>query len=136
MSSAEKFNRIGQSKVPQKFAAKLPDLMNIVRTESVPDGKGGFKKGTPANTNADPVPCFYGPDTKSAKSDMAESLTSVTQYIVLFAYCSLSGAAYSIKTSDRLQVLPRGAVSEQIFKIIGLRNTSGLIWEAVCEKEN
>ena len=129
------FNSLGNS-LPQILNGFAADHLNIRRSAQISDGAGGIGFAPPFSTNAAPVPCVYKPSIKSVKDDKADRLLSFTLYIVTFAFCDQNNIAYDVRTDDRLEVMARAAVPVQVFRIVGLKNQNGIVWEAVCEKEN
>ena len=69
------------------------------------------------------------------KGEHGDRLISVTQYDVIFP-SNQFGRAVDVKVSDRLQVLERGNQDEKLFRVIAVKNDSGVVLTAVCDLEN
>lgn len=136
MAMADVFNRLGERVIPSVASKVFPDRMNILREISVSDGGGGIIKSGSNAVNPAPIPCVYEPFTdKGYKAVEGEALTSRVQYKVTFP-TNQNGESVDFKSSDRIRVLARGNQLEKTFKVIGIKNDSGVIYEAVTELED
>ena len=130
---------LGQIKVPAvfaKLAAKgLCELMNITG-ETNSQGAGGGRVKTPT-TDYEDVPVIYEPAKQSSQRvTKGEMTVSVQQYILTFP-THLNGVRIDIDAKKhRLTVLARGNEPEKVFRIEAIRDESGVVFEAVCTKEN
>ena len=135
MSTAAVFNQLGQTVMPTVFAAVFPDTMTVQGETAASDSGGGRVKAarTDVYTN---VPVMYEPMQIENRSASGDKLVSFQQYKLTFpAY--QSGVRLDIDPkAHRFLVGARGDEPEKVFKMVALRDLSGLLFEAICTKEN
>ena len=133
-------NSLGQTKVPSVFAniqAKgLCDLMNIVALALTKDTGGRYKKTASSNAYSN-VPVTIEPIQRLAEKKIsADQTVSVVRYKLTFP-THQNGVRINIDPkAHRLNVIARGNEPAKVFRVIGVKEQSGVVFEAECEKEN
>lgn len=136
MGMADVFNKLGEQIIPSVARKVFPDSMNILRESKTSDGGGGVISTGLSAINPTPIPCTYEPFTdKGYKAVGGDALTSTVQYKITFP-TNQNGALIGILPSDKIRVLSRGNQTEKTFRVIGIKNDSGVIYEAVTEFED
>lgn len=136
MSLAAVFDKLGQSVMPSVGAAVFPDLMNITGETTVAGTGGGVVKSA-AEPLWEDVPVAYEPMQTENRLTSGDKLLSVQQYMVTFPTHTADAIRIDIDPkAHKLVVLERGNEPEKIFRIVALREQSGVVFEAVCNKEN
>lgn len=132
-------NDLGQTVLPQIFnslnAAGLTDLMNITgETRTQGTGGGQIKSASP---NAyENVPVSYEPNYQNSRNNDSDRSVSLNEYVLTFP-THKNGARINVDVKNhRLTVIARGNEPAKTFRIISVRDLQGVIFEAVCEKEN
>lgn len=134
MSLATTFNLLGEKIIPNIAAKVFPDLMDIIRETTTSDDGGGRKKTTA--TYLANVPCTYEPFTdKGLKTITGDALNSLVHYRITFP-TNQSGTAIAVRPDDRLKVLARGTQAQKVFRIVGIKNDSGVVFEAIAILES
>ena len=97
---------------------------------------GGFVKSA-ASEIALEVPVTYEPMQIENRLNTADKLISIQQYMLTFPTHDSSQIRYDIDPkAHRLVVDERGNEPEKTFRIVALREVSGVVYEAICTKEN
>lgn len=132
-------NDLGQNIIPTIFAslnnAGLTDLMDITSETNNSDSGGGYVKASTASAYSN-VPVAYEPQQIETRAAQGGKQLSALEYILTFPTYTAAGARINVTPSHRLKVLARGSEPIKTFRIIGLKDLSGVYWEAVCTKEN
>lgn len=126
---------LGVTELPPVFAEVMPDLMDIISESNSTDSGGGRVKTATASAYAN-VPVSYEAMNNEARAVEGGKQLSVTEYLLTFPSYTTAGARINTLPSHRLKVLARSAEPIKWFRIISLRDISGVYWEAVCEKED
>lgn len=135
---SEIFDMLGQDVIPEIGGLVFPDLMNIEQDVVTAGPGGGEIKGTPKKVYTD-VPCTYEPsNTSNRKVAVGEQPVSIQEYIVTFPTHDPSTENRIVinESRHRLRVLERGNEPEKLFRISSIRDQSGVVFEAVCVREN
>jgi hypothetical protein len=133
-------NDLGQTILPSVFsslnAAGLVDLMTIQTEGNATTGTGGGRiKGTPTSAYT-AVPVSYEPTVSGKRIFVAERNISVQQYTLTFP-THQSGVRLNIDPKlHRLIVTARGNEPAKTFRILSIMDVSGVVFEAICEREN
>jgi hypothetical protein len=131
-------NDLGQTIIPGVFAALnnagLTDTMTVYGESLTSDSGGGFRKTQ--TTVYSSVPVTYKPNTNNARNVQGERQLSVNEYIVTFPTNSSAGSRYTVTPSHRLVVAARGNEPAKTFRIISIADKGGMVYEAICVKEN
>jgi hypothetical protein len=135
-------NDLGRTILPSVFkslnAAGIVDTMTVVAESAVTIGTGGERiKGTASEAYED-VPVSYEPTaTNSTSRTVAgDKAVSSAQYTLTFPVHMNNGDRIEIDPkSHRLIVNARGDEPVKTFRIIRIRDVSGVVFEAVCERE-
>lgn len=136
MSLAAVFDTLGQTVLPQVAAAVFPDLMNITG-ETRSAGTGGGQIKSAVTESYWDVPVTYEPMQIENRLTSADKLLSTQQYMVTFPTHEPSGVRIDIDPKQhKLVVLERGNEPEKTFRIVSIRDQSGVVFEAICTKEN
>lgn len=128
-------DKLAERIAPKIFDKVAPDLLNVLRSESVSDGKGGQRKGAFEKENRWLIPCIYEPGGVSVKDVKSNEWRTIQGYKVKFPRI-YQGRTVDIKTSDRIEIQQRGLVPVKILKIEALRDYSGVYFEAGCTAES
>ena len=135
MSLASVFNELGQTIMPTVFAEVMPDTLNVIEFTNVSDNAGG--QFTTSATVYEDVSCVYEPMEIEYRRVASDKTISIQQYRVTFATHDDLQARIDIDPRvHRLNVIARGNEPAKVFRIIALRDISGVVFEAVCEREN
>lgn len=136
MSLADVFNTLGQTVMPKVTAAAFPDTMTV-KGETTSAGTGGGRVKSAATDVYESVPCSYEATRVENRLTSADKLLSIQQYLVTFPTHDKFRVRYEVDVKKhRLVVNARGTEPAKTFRIIALRDLSGVIFEAVCEREN
>lgn len=136
MSLAAVFDQLGQSVMPMVTAAVFPDTMTVYGETTLSDSGGGRVKSAVEEVYIE-VPCTYEAMQTENRLNSADKLLSIQQYMMTFPTHNGNQIRYDIDPKvHRFVVDARGNEPEQTFRIVALRNVSGVIFEAVCTKEN
>lgn len=131
---------LGQEVMPEVFGslndAGITETMDILRRVVTAGTGGGRIKGSETREYRD-IPVTVNVQTSVDWRTVAgEKAISVQEYILIFA-THIDGERIDIDTKGhRLKVLARGNESDKYFRIKSIRDKSGVIFEAVCEREN
>jgi hypothetical protein len=131
-------NDLGQTILPSVFSslnsAGLADTMTIKSESAATIGTGGERiKGTATDAYTS-VPVSYEP-ASAGKRIVGDKATSSVQYVLTFP-THASGSRINIDPKiHRLIVASRGNEPAKTFRILGIRDVSGVVFEAVCERE-
>ncbi len=130
-------NDLGQSIIPGVFAALnnagLTDTMTVYGESLTSDSGGGFRKTQ--TTIYSSVPVTYKPNTNNSRNAQGERQLSVNEYILTFPTTSPSGTRYTVTPSHRLVIAARDEPAKT-FRIISIADRGGVVYEAICVKEN
>ena len=133
-------NDLGQTILPSVFsslnAAGIVDTMTIKAETAVTIGSGGERiKGTASNAYTS-VPVSYEPaQSSNTRITSGDKAVSTQQYILTFP-THQSGSRINIDPkSHRLVVNARGNEPAKTFRISAIKDVSGVVFEAVCERE-
>src|SRR5687767_10882760 len=114
--------------------AKYPDRMTIVG-ENAAQGTGGgiIKSGTSnAYTN---VPCAYLEQSIENQVISADQRVSIQQYILELPVIH-SGVRINATANQKFVVAARGSEPAKTFRPVATPDHLGVIYRAVCTKEN
>ena len=133
-------NYLGQTGFPQIAAVIFLDTMTIQASVTTKGSGGGQVKSGTTDVYTD-VPVNYIPIMRQERRDTEnEQLTSFEDYVLAFpTHQDIGGDNVRIDldpTKHRFIVQPRGNEPEKTFRFISLREDSGVVFEAVCQKEN
>lgn len=132
-------NDLGQTILPDVFAALnaagLVDTMTVYSETNTSDSGGGFRKTqTTAYSN---VPVSYKPNQNNYRAEQGGRVISVNEYILTFPTHDANASRINVDPkSHRLAVNARGNEPAKTFRIISLTDKGGVIFEAICTKEN
>lgn len=136
MSLAGVFNKLGQTVIPKIGVSVFPDTCRITGETTAVGSGGGRVKSVVTESYFD-VPCTYEPTQVENRLTSADKLISLQQYIVTLPTHDASGTRIDLDPKvHKIVVNERGNEPEKTFKIVALRDVSGVVFEAVCEKEN
>jgi hypothetical protein len=135
MSLAAVFDILGQQVMPTVATAAFPDTMDI-KAEVNAAGPGGGRIKSRTSTAYEAVPCTYKPLQVETRLNSADKLVSLQQYMVTFPTHHQGERVDIDPKTHSLTVLERGNEPEKVFKIISIRDKQGVIFEAICTKEN
>ncbi len=137
MNLASVFNTLGQTVIPDIASKVFPDTMTIKAEGNATTGTGGGRiKGT-ATDYLTGVPVAYEATGSNDKSQMlaGDKAISTQQYILTFA-THKSGSRINLDPKvHRLVVDARGNEPAKAFRIITIKDSMGVVFEAVCERE-
>jgi hypothetical protein len=119
------FDSLGQDILPEIGAIAFPDTMRITG-ETTAAGTGGGRVKSAALEVYDDVPVTYE----------ADKLISLQQYKLTFPTHYLGFRLEIDVKQHKFIVNERGNEPEKVFKVIALRDISGVVFEAICDKEN
>lgn len=133
-------NDLGQTILPSVFSslnsAGLVDTMTIKsESASSTDTGGGRVKGTASDAYTS-VPVSYEPAQSSNTRIMSgDKSISIQQYALTFP-THQSGSRINLDPKiHRLIVNARGNEPAKTFRIIAIKDVSGVVFEAICERE-
>jgi hypothetical protein len=137
MSLADTFNKLGQSVMPGVAAKVFPDTMNVV-APTVSTDSGGTQKKTGSTNAYTSVPVTYEQIGRTPQKVEAGGKTiSTVLYKLTFPTHTSAGARINIDPkAHRLQVAARGNEPAKTFRLIAAPDVAGVVFEAVCMKEN
>lgn len=136
---AEVFNMLGQTVMPIVGAAAFPDTMTIKSESASTIGTGGERiKGTTTDAYT-AVPVAYEPTQIEKRVSAGDRPISSLQYtLTLPTHYTDEGTVKRINLDPKLHRLivnARGNEPAKTFRILAIRDISGVVFEAVCEKE-
>lgn len=134
MSLATDLNQLAEITIPG-MADDFPDRMDILEEETVAGTGGGRIKGASTEAYID-IPCIYEPMRTENRLNSADKLVSIQQYMITFPTHNGGFRIDIDPKKSQLRVLERGNEPEKIFRIVAIRDQMGVIFEAVCTKEN
>ena len=124
--------------IPDVFAdiSTYTDLMDVIG-ETVTAGQGGgVIKSADAVIYAD-VPVTMATKATDAKMDANGKLLSRQEYTLYFPVYRSNGTRLTVNPiSHKLSVKARGNEPVKVFRIEALSDTQGILYQAVCIKEN
>lgn len=133
-------NDLGQTILPSVFSslnsAGLVDTMTIKAETAATIGTGGERiKGTASDAYTS-VPVSYEPaQSSNTRVTAGDKSVSTQQYLLTFP-THQSGSRINIDPkTHRLIVNTRGNEPAKTFRIIAIKDVSGVVFEAVCERE-
>lgn len=132
-------NNLAERVIPNVMAKLqqkgLTELCNISRTTQTADANGVLSDSW-ADTNLIAVPCSP-PEAKgySRKDELTGSWTSYQGYSLTLP-TNQAGVLIDIQPKDRIVVEARGNQPEKTFKVISVKNDSGVVLEILCNLEN
>ncbi len=136
MSLASVFDKLGQSVMPKVASAVFPDTMTVYG-ETTSAGTGGGRIKSAASEVYSDVPVTYEPMQIENRLSSADKLLSVQQYVLTFPTHDATQFRYDIDPkAHKLVVDERGNEPAKTFRIVALREQSGVVFEAICTKEN
>lgn len=136
MSLAGVFDKLGQTVMPTIAASVFPDTMTIKGETTVVGSGGGIIKSAASDIYED-VPCTYEPTQVENRLTSGDKLISIQQYLVTFPTHDAQQFRLDIDPKAHLLVVnERGSEPEKTFRIVALRDISGVVFEALCNKEN
>lgn len=137
-------NDLGQTILPSVFGslntAGLVDTMTITAETAPTIGTGGERiKGTPTNAYTS-VPVSYEPLRQGRENLLAgDKAIDSHRYILTFPTHTAAGARINLNpATQRLVVNARPSPGDEpakTFRIIGVGDVSGVVYEVVCTKE-
>lgn len=137
MSSAALANRLGQTVLPGIAERILPDTMTIRSLTETQDDLGGTKK---ASVDAyELVPVSYKPlqATGDRREESGNRLISIKKYRLSFPTHKADGTRIDLDSEiHRLVVNARGNEPVKTFKILSKDESAGVMFYAICEKED
>lgn len=137
MSTADVFNRLGQSYIPRAAAFAFPDTLSVMVETSIA-GTGGGRIKTVEAANADwvGIPCKYDPIQKFGwLKELAEMPVGVQIYLVTLPVYH-EGERVNLTINHKLKVAARGLEPEKIFKVVQPPgDKQGVVWEVVATKD-
>jgi hypothetical protein len=135
MSLAKVFDTLGQAVLPKIASAAFPDTMDIM-AETITIGAGGGRVKGASTAAYSEVPCTYSPMQVETRRTTGDKMVSVQQYLVKFP-THHDGERIDIDPAKHsLKVLERGNEPEKTFRVTSVRDKSGVIFEAICQREN
>ena len=126
-------DELAETIIPEVAEIVFPDACFITRATETKDS-GGATKTTWADVNTDAIPCSYEPRTVR-KQEIGGAWVSVGGYVLTIP-TNQDSTLIDLRASDRIRVIARGNQPEKLFKVIGIKNDSGVINEVDCEIEN
>jgi hypothetical protein len=129
------FDSLGQDILPEIGAIAFPDTMRITG-ETTAAGTGGGRVKSAALEVYDDVPVTYEPMEIERRLSSADKLISLQQYKLTFPTHYLGFRLEIDVKQHKFIVNERGNEPEKVFKVIALRDISGVVFEAICDKEN
>lgn len=118
------------------FAKGYADLMNITG-ESTTQGAGGGQIKSASPVIYANVPVIYQPVNSNSRNTAAtDRAVSLNGYVLTFPTHHANARINIDPKTHRLTVIERGNESAKTFRIISLKDFQGVIFEAICEKEN
>ncbi len=126
---------LGVTELPPVFAQVMPDLMNVITETNNTDNGGGKIKASTATAYAN-VPVTYEAREREERAIQGGKQISIVEYLVTFPSYMPDGSRINVTPSHRLRVLARGAEPVKTFRIEGIKDISGVYFEAICTKEN
>ena len=132
------FEKLGKRVMPKIALKAFPDVMQIEKaTVAAGSGGGQIKSGTTVDW-AD-VPCSYEPISRNDRRYVVgEQLTPSEQYVMTFpVYMADETTRINFDSKiHRFRVDERNGEPEKVFRVVGLRDFSGVVFETVCVIEN
>jgi hypothetical protein len=129
-------NYFAQTAAPQMTKAAFPDRLTI-RDASFSAGPGGGRIKAQTPDQLADIPAKYSPLSRHEGRDtVSGQMTSFEHYVVAFATHKDGQRIDLDQTKHRLIIQARGNEPEKTFRIISVRDQSGIMFEVVCEKEN
>lgn len=133
---AEIFDELGQEVLPEIAVDVFPDLMMIREEAPTTDSGGRRVRGAVTDAYED-VPVTYEPMTFSvSRQTIGDRQVSTQQYLVTFPTHHQNERIDINPAVHRLTVYARGNEPEKTFRIVNVRDYSGVVFEVVAEKEN
>lgn len=130
----EILDELGETIIPEVAAIVFPDTCFISRATETKD-TGGALKATWVNVNGTAIPCVYEPKSSNFKNEIGGKIIALADYAVTLP-SNQSQTLVDIRTDDRIVVIARGNQLAKTFKILGIKNDSGVVLEAACKLEN
>ena len=133
-------DKLGQSVTPKIFKSLtrtgLVETMDIEGRNVTAGTGGGRIKGSTTRDYRE-IPVSVEPyRARGFKTIAGDKPLSVQEYLLTFA-THIDGERIEIDSKkDRLKVLARGNEPDKYYRIVSIKDTSGVIFEAVCEREN
>lgn len=136
MSLAAVFDKLGQSIIPTIASKVFPDLLDVVEQSTTSDGAGGRIKATEIIYPS--IPCAYEPNSRNEyRTTRGDRMASVQEYLVTFpTHDDVQDRLNIDPAIHRLSVQARGNEPAKTFRIIALRDDAGVVFEAICERQN
>lgn len=130
------FDTLGQEIIPEIGAIAFPDTCTITGETTAAGTGGGRVKSVVTEIYID-VPCTYEPTQVENRLSSSDKLISIQQYLVTMPTHDIRGDRYELDPKvHKIVVNERGNEPAKTFKIVALRDISGVVFEWVCEKEN
>lgn len=108
-----------------------------IKYDLVTPGSGGGQVASGPAAAYSGIACDYGPAGDGDRHIGAETLRSDQKYIVTFPAATISGTRINIDPAiHRLVVDAKSGEPEKVFRVLAVRDNAGVIFEAVCVKEN
>lgn len=127
-------NQLGQVTIPQVAAIVFPDTMDVIELANTQDSGGANIKAQ--STVYSSVPVSYEMTSNAKRLPVADQHKSIVQYTLTMPTHQSGGRINLNPAKHRLKVLTRGNEPEKLFRIIGINDVSGVVFEAICERVN
>lgn len=118
-------------------ARVFPDVMQIEKA-TVAAGAGGGQIKTGTTIEWPDVPCSYAPMSRNDRRYIVgDQSTPGEQYLMTFPVYTPDEERIEFDSKiHRLRVDERGDEPEKVFRVISLRDNSGVVFETVCVRES
>lgn len=132
---------LGVKVLPKVFSSLkgsgITETMEIMRREVTAGPGGGRVKGTDTKDYWD-VPVSVEPyDRLGTRYVQGEKPISIQRYLLTFPTHTLDGKRIDVDVkAHRLKVIARGNEPEKWYRVETVRDQSGVVFEAICQKEN
>lgn len=132
-------NDLGQTIIPSVFAslyaAGIMDTMTVYGESAASDSAGGVRRTqTTVYSN---VPVTYKPSTVNGRLIKGDRVQSENEYTLIFPTHDANASRYNIDPkAHRFVVNARGNEPAKTFRIISTPDVIGIVYKAICVKEN
>jgi hypothetical protein len=127
-------DELAETIIPEVAEIVFPDTCFIKRQTETKDAKGVIER-TWEDLNVIAIPCTYEPKTRSRKDDGTGQWTSLMEYYLTMP-TNYDESLIELEVDDRIEVQARGNQPVKTFKVIAVKNDSGVVNEVICNLEN